>query len=162
MHRGVEVEARARIARTVEVAGHLTFAEDEHRAFVENVFDESGELVAVDRAGKRVAGFPERLGRLALVWTPTWGRVEVGALHTGRIFVDNSETRERSVDPSTVAHLDLSVPLQRWSGWPIEARVRVNNVFDTEYESFGYFWGVEPTFLPAAGTHAFVTLAYNP
>ncbi|GAB4223323.1 MAG: TonB-dependent receptor [Acidobacteriota bacterium] len=158
-HRGIELEFAARPTRSWELSGHLTVSRDVHDRFVENVFDSSGALVPVDRSGNRVAGFPERLGRIAVAWTPPWGRVELGALHTGRIYVDNSETRERSVDPSTVLHLDAAWTLARRGA---TLRLRINNLLDEEYESFGYFWGVEPTFIPAAGRHAFLMLSWRP
>lgn len=162
LHRGIELEGIWRFAPAFEVSGHLTLAKDEHLAFVENVFDDEGALVPVDRAGKRVAGFPERLGRIALAWRPAWGRVVLSALHQGRIYVDNGETRERSVDPSTVVHLDVAVPLAKRFDVPVEARLSVVNLLDREYETYGYFFGVEPTFIPAAGAQAFVTLVFAP
>ncbi len=158
-HRGVELELGARLASAWELRGHLTVSRDVHDRFVENVFDDTGTLVPVDRSGNRVAGFPDRLGRLAVVWRPRWGSVELGATHTGRIYVDNSESRDRSVDPYTVVHLDVAYRLPARG---TSLRLRVNNLLDHEYESYGYFWGVEPTFIPAAGRHAFLMLELRP
>jgi iron complex outermembrane receptor protein len=158
-HRGIELAARALLAPGWAVDGHLTLSRDEHVRFDEAVF--SPEPAIVDRSGNRVAGFPERTGRLAVVHEPRWGRVELGAYHTGRIYIDNSETEAISVDPWTSAHLDLRVDLPAIAEG-LSVRTRVENLFDEEYETFGFLWSDEPTFIPAADRSVSVILAYRP
>jgi len=155
-HRGVELELTAHPAPAWELQAHATFSEDRHVRYVEE-----GWAGPVDFSGNRVAGFPDRIARLSVAWSPGWGRLEFGARHAGRIFVDNSQTRAASTNPYTVAHLDAlwNLPLAGEAAYGL--RLRVDNLFDKEYEPFGYNWG-EPTFIPAAGRTALLMLSYKP
>jgi iron complex outermembrane receptor protein len=148
VHRGIELEAAGSLGRDLELAGNLMLSDDKHERYV--ILDE-------DLSGNRIAGFPDILGRIALSWEPSWGRLELGAFHAGRLYIDSTENRERSIDPYTTFHFDA-----RWDFAPrFSVRMRINNLLDEEYETFGYIWGT-PQFIPAAGRYGFLMLAYRP
>jgi iron complex outermembrane receptor protein len=156
-HRGVELEATARLAPRFDVQGYVTVSEDEYDRFVTTGW--TGETV--DYSGNRIAGFPERLARLALVWRPGPWRFELGGRHVGRIYIDNTETEALSIDPYTTVHLDAQRRLFSTPTADVEVRLRVENLLDEEYETFGFVWDA-PRFLPAADRNVFVMLSYSP
>jgi iron complex outermembrane receptor protein len=139
-------------------------------------FDFDGNFV--DYSGNAVAGVPDVLASLEL--TGGWGPVDglVSIRHVGEFFLDNSEDERKNPglrdDPDyihrineafTTVDLGLKIDLGPAAAGLIGAGqavvdVRVNNVFDELYTTFGYVWGPEPTWIPAAtrSTYVGVTL----
>ena len=163
-HRGVELEGAAFLSPEVEVRGNVSVTDDELVRFRALAWDDAaGDFVTVDYSGNRPAFFPEWLGNLSVAWTPAWGRVELGAFHAGRLYLDNSESRERSVDPWTVVHLAARWDLASTRDRVLSLRVRVDNLLDEEYETFGYVdWDGTPLYLPGADRTWFVSLGWTP
>ena len=102
--------------------------------------------------------------------TGGWGPVDVVASvrYAGRFFLDNTEDLrkypELKEDPSYIHRInqafttvDLGAKIDIGSRLPelLGARkmvidLRINNAFDSLYTTFGYVWGPEPTWIPAA------------
>ncbi len=121
-----------------------------------------------DHSGNRIAGVPEWLASLEL----TGGAGPVDAVVTvryvGSFFLDNTENLRKypdlTEDPAYIdrvneafltADLGLKIDLGPTLPHLIGARkslvdLRVNNLFDSLYTTFGYVWGPEPTWIPAA------------
>ncbi len=162
VHRGIELEWAAQLSSAISLSGHAMFSDDRLTDFVLPVFDwGSGEFVEVDYSGNRIAYFPNLLARASLAWELFWGRVALGVAHTGRVYLDNSQTRNMSIDPFQVldlsARLDFASKRQR----AYALHLRVENLLDKEYEAFGYSdWGT-PVFIPAATRHLFLMLSYK-
>ncbi len=134
---------------------------------------------SVDHAGNRVAGVPEWLGTVQLAggWGPLDGTLTVR--HSGRFYLDNTEDLRKQpegrLDPGfvhrvngafTTAELGLRADLGSRLAGALGARavaldLRVVNLFDSLYTSFGYFDGVEPVWIPAATRTAVVGLTFD-
>ncbi len=163
VHRGVELEVTARLAPEFEMSGHAMLSDDRLTDFVLPVYNwETGEDEEVDLSGNRIAFFPNLLARLTVGWTPAWGRVDLGASYSGRIYLDNEERQEMSIDPFTVFQLSTRIDLGPAGDSRYALRLQLNNLLDHEYEAFGYSdWGT-PVFIPAAGRHLFAMLSFKP
>jgi iron complex outermembrane receptor protein len=140
-------------------------------------FDFDGNVV--DSSGNAVAGVPEILGSLEV--TGGWGPVDglVSIRHVGEFFLDNTQDERRNPDirddPSyihkvneafTTVDLALKVDLGPSAARLVGAGtavvdLRVNNVFDELYTTFGYVWGPEPTWIPAATRSTYVGLTLD-
>jgi iron complex outermembrane receptor protein len=139
----------------------VMYSDDHLKDFVLQVFDwDTGLVNPVDYSGNRIAFFPNVLARLGLSWNQPWGRIGISGSHTGRIYIDNSETKEISIDPFTVVDLSARYDLPFGRDDSYSLRLQVNNLFDHEYESFGYSYGT-PVFIPAAGRHMFLMLSFK-
>ena len=121
-----------------------------------------------DHSGNRIAGTPDWLASLEL--TGGWGPVDVVASvrYAGSFYLDNTEDLikypELKEDPSYIHRvneafttLDFGAKINAGQSLAslIGARsvvidLRVNNVLDDLYTTFGYVWGPEPTWIPAA------------
>ncbi len=163
-HRGIEVEGAAYLGPDLELRGNLSVTDDELIRFRTLAWDDdAGDFVTVDWSGNRPAFFPEWLGNVSVAWTPPWGRVELGAFHAGRLYLDNSESPERSVDPWTVVHLAARWDVAAGRDRTLALRVRVDNLLDEEYETFGYVdWDGTPLYIPGADRTWFVSLGWTP
>lgn len=135
-------------------------------------FDFSGEFV--DYSGNAVAGVPEVLASLEI--TGGWGPVDglLSIRHVGEFYLDNSEDSRKNPeirdDPDyihrvneafTTADLALEVDLGPGTAELVGASraavdLRVNNLFDELYTTFGYVWGPAPTWIPAATRSTYV------
>ena len=121
-----------------------------------------------DHSGNRIAGVPEWLASLEL--TGGVGPVDavVTVRYVGEFFLDNTENLrkypELTEDPAYIDRVneafvttDLGLKIDLGTTFPglIGARestvdLRINNLFDSLYTTFGYVWGPEPTWIPAA------------
>ncbi len=128
-------------------------------AWSRNTFDQFVEYdwdgTAVDHAGDPIAGIPEWLGTLQA----SGGAGPVDALlalrHVGRFYLDNTGSRERSNDPFLSLDLSLTVDpgeaARRWLGAQrAVVELRLDNVTDELYTTFGYVEDGQPFWIPAA------------
>ena len=150
VHQGIEIEAILRPVPLfelgaladdfVELSGNLNANNDHFVSYTEYSTDwDTWESVALVQDGNRIAGSPTMLANanVRLNWRGAFAGI--GVRYVGRQYLDNSERRDRSIDPHTVAGLTLGYRLGEVAGLKgLEARLQVNNLFDTLYESAGY------------------------
>ena len=139
------------------VEGTLTLSRNTFTRYRE--YDFEGGSATYD--GNRIAGFPDVMASLVARWSWKGHQVNAAARHVGRFFLDNTESPDR-VNPSyTVVDLGGKVALP--AGWAAAAParvsldLRVNNLLDARYTSFGYV-DVAPLFIPAAGRNVYAGL----
>ena len=173
VHQGIELEATVRPIplfrvpglsdNLIELSGNLNVNNDHFVEYTEYATDwDTWESVALVQDGNRIAGFPAVLANAdaRLNWRGAFAGM--GVRYVGRQYLDNSERRDRSIDPHTVADLTVGYRLERHFGVKgLEVRLQVNNLFDTLYESAGYMGDVyavasegkvygTPYYIPAA------------
>ncbi|KGE14096.1 TonB-dependent receptor [Sphingobacterium deserti] len=61
--------------------------------------------------------------------------------YVSRQYLDNTSSRERSVDPFFVSNLRLRYSFSLWNIENIDANLAINNIFNEKYESHGYTYG---------------------
>jgi len=110
--------------------------------------------------GKSLPNIPSTLFNLSVNYHPRknmhlfahWKRV-------GHMYVDNANTEEGLIEPFGL--LDLGAKYQ-WGS--LEAMVKINNVFDKLYSTFGYGYewdGYHAFFWPGAPKNSFVNISYS-
>ncbi len=150
----------------------LSYTDATFDDFVE--FGFSGGVV--DHSGNRVAGVSDWLATLEL--TGGLGPVDLSVTlrHVGEFFLDNTEDLRKEPEVSgrpgfihrvnpAFTTVDLSA---EWSLGPLVARLvaardarvrlRINNLTDELYTTFGYMGWTEPEWIPAATRSAYVGL----
>jgi iron complex outermembrane receptor protein len=155
---GVEADGSWIIAPGLAIEAALSLARNTFTDYRE--YDFEGGSVVYD--GNRIAGFPDVMGTLGARWT--WRGHQVNALvrHVGRFYLDNTQSASRVNPAYTVADVAgrLALPTA-WAGGAGLARLgldlRVNNLFDERYTTFGYVDG-EPLYIPAAGRNVYAGL----
>jgi len=150
----------------------LSYTDATFDDFVE--FDFSGGVI--DHSGNRVAGVPDWLATLEL--TGGVGPVDLSMTlrHVGGFFLDNTEDLRRQpevrddpgyihrVNPSyTTVGLGAEISLGPKIASAIAARearlrLRVDNLADELYTTFGYMGWTEPEWIPAATRSVYVGL----
>jgi iron complex outermembrane receptor protein len=111
------------------------------------------DIVSYD--GKAIGFFPAVMGNLSA--HANWPRASLGfdLRYAGRIYVDNTESKDASAAPRTVLDADASYRLAVPGAGRVEFRARVLNAFDRRYETGGYMdydagGSLVPHLIPAA------------
>jgi iron complex outermembrane receptor protein len=155
---GFEADASWAVAPWLTLDGALSLSRNTFTEYRE--YDFEGGSIVYD--GNRIAGFPDVMGSLAA--RSQWRGHQFSALlrFAGRFYLDNTERADRANPAYAVADVAarLAIPTT-WGGTVGPATLgldlRVNNVFDEEYTSFGYVDGV-PLYIPAAGRNLYAGL----
>ncbi|MCL8001088.1 TonB-dependent receptor, partial [Brucella sp. 21LCYQ03] len=67
------------------------------------------------------------------------------------MYLDNTSSLDRSIDPSFVNNLRALYTLSAWGLERVDLNLAVNNVLNTKFATNGYTWGsIDPS-----GTHNF-------
>ncbi len=160
LHRGLELGARAKLARGQNLVLAASRSWDEFDQFVFHDWDGT----QYDYSGNPIALFPSHLFMVA--WNADWSagvRSRIRVRNTGRQHLDNSGLQERTIDPWTTVDLSLwlvpgKLGLPGLDG--ATAFVHLRNLLDTEYETWGYWYG-ENYLTPAAGRNFALGMDYK-
>jgi len=160
LHRGLELGVRAGLAAGHDLSLAASRSWDEFDEFLFHDWDGT----TYDFSGNPIALFPSHL--LMGAWTGAWSdgvRTRLRVRNTGRQHLDNSGLDDRTIDPWTTVDVSLwldpvSLGLSGLDG--ATAFVHLRNIFDTEYETWGYWYG-ENYLTPAAGRNFALGMDYR-
>lgn len=151
---GAELDAGVTLAPWLSLDGALSLSRNTFTRYRE--FDFEGGSVVYD--GHRVAGFPDVMASITVRGDWRGARATLSVRHVGRFFLDNTERDDRRNEGFTVADAGFRLPVPAsWTGGAsgrLALDLRVNNLFNARYTSFGYMDG-EPLYIPAAGRHVY-------
>jgi len=171
VHKGLELGLRWRVAQDHRLAVAASRSWNEYDDFVFELRDPAtGNLVySEDNSSNPIALFPDVL--LSATWTSRFGPLS-GRLrlrHVGEQYLDNSGLDDHTINASTRIDLSLFLDMAQ-VGFPsldgTEVYLRILNLFDEEYETYGYFdpWGGEGYqrhYTPGAARQFFVGVNYD-
>lgn len=147
VHRGLEVETSYRPSRGFSGYANLSFSDDRLVDYVINeaVYDDNWNLVGmneVDLGGNRIALFPALMASMGVGYTYGDLRFGINAQNLGKQYLDNTQNEERTIDPFTLVNLRTSIRFDRlFPETALTLDLQVNNLFDEEYETSGYYYG---------------------
>jgi len=157
---GLEVDSGVNVGRRVGVDAALSLARNTFLRYREH--DWEGGAAVYD--GNRVAGFPDVMGSITARADVGPARVTASLRHVGRFYLDNTQRADRVNPAWTTVDATAKVPLPaRILGglgpgqWALD--VRVHNLLDRRYTTFGYVDGGVPLFIPAAGRNVYAGLS---
>ena len=148
VHRGIEVSSKVKLPKNLYLAGNISYNDNYFKKFT--MKDWGGDI---DLAGNKIAGFPEILGNLKLGYRTEKLSSYLQMQHIGKQYLDNTENDERIIEAFNVTNFNIIYRLNKLSFADIELSMKVNNIFDAEYETEGYYdaWYNEKYYFPAAG-----------
>ncbi len=148
LHFGFELSAqlRLRYGFTLDVNGLLSHSRLDRYDVYE--IDGSGAPVVRSLDGNRIAGFPEKLANARLSWSDEGFSAALLWKYVGEQYTDNEQNEDNKVDAWSILNLALSYRSTALPWWKaVEARLSVNNIFDTLYAQSGegnqFFVGAE-------------------
>jgi len=158
-HKGLELGLRAKLTQRHDLSLAASRSWDRFKEFI---YHDDGSVY--DYSGNPISLFPSHL--LMLSWDAGW----TSAIHsrirlrdTGRQHLDNTGNKDRTIDPWTTVDLSLWFDLGEMGMRSLagaRAFLHVRNLGDTEYETWGYWYG-ENYFTTAAGRNFSVGVDYN-
>lgn len=156
-HRGLEVDGRVSLANRTTIDATMTLSRNTFSSYRE--FDFEGGSASYD--GNRIAGFPDVMASLVAKTAVGPADVQVALRHVGRFYVDSTERDDRSNDAYTVFDLSGRIPLAALAKGGlglkrVDLDLRINNLFDARYTTFGYVEEGVPLFIPAATRNVYV------
>jgi len=155
LHRGVELEASAWLTDVHMLRVAASRSWDEHDDYTTTLDPDTWESGEFDLSGNPIALFPEHFLTVAL--DSDFGPVDttLRVRSVGKQYLDNTGLEDRTIDAFTTVDLAVGVDLSALMGpSAVSTRLdlRVNNLLDEEYETWGYWYGGR-NLIPAAGRH---------
>lgn len=158
---GIELNGGVKASKWLRVAANLALSRNKVLDFTEYLDDyDNGGQLSYTYEKSDIAFSPSIVGGATLAFTPnkTW-EIDWISKYVSRQYLDNTQNKERSLDPFAVQDLRVSwAPFKKaLSGTRILAQV--NNVLDSKYEpngyTFSYFYNgmtaTENYYFPMAG-----------
>lgn len=175
VHAGVELASTNSLGRDFHLTGNFSYNYNRIKDFgvVEAVYDNDSDWNFLESrlssyTGKTIPGFPDYIGNLIAEFRHPRIHLTGRGRMIGRIYVENDNVRELSIDPYFVAAVSLGLTLGEIADLGrLELAARVDNVLDHKYEVSGY-GGVSrfrdvpdqhwSEYIPAAGRSIFTSL----
>lgn len=154
-HMGLELTGSVS-AGPLSFHANMTFSRN--RLVRYSAFDDTGAVMVLD--GFAIAGFPDFMANARVSYSQGNLTAAVSMQHVGDFFTDNLQDPDRTPDPGrtvdayTVFHGWIGYRFDLPGGSMAEARVQVNNLFDTNYIAHGE----GENFFPAAPRNVFASL----
>jgi iron complex outermembrane receptor protein len=141
-HIGIEVDGAWRMVESLTFSGNVTLSRN--RLVRYKVIDDNGAFVTLD--DNPIAGFPDALANLRLIWEPS--NVQVFALmkYVGPFYTDNFKNEMNKNDAYTVFNGGLLYTTPQIASAELTFRLEVRNIFDNLY----FTSGEGNAFFPAA------------
>jgi len=154
LHQGIELIGAWSPLDALSLSGNLALTD--HR-FVDHEEYDWAAGGMVQRDGNRVGFDPIYVANARLEISKWNARLALGVRSVGKQYVDNTQDESTAVSAHTLFHLDLSYRVENIpSARALELRVRANNLFDLEHETFGWNYG-EPLYFVGAPRAIYVT-----
>ena len=158
---GIELQADAKFAKWINVAGNISFSENKIKDFIEYVDDYDNGIQKENVYHNTDISFsPNTVASAGINFIPIKNsEINFQSKYVGRQFLDNTSHVSRSIDPYFVENIKLSYTLLKKVFKEVNFVFQVNNVFNKMYESNGYTFNyisngkfaVENYYFPMAG-----------
>jgi iron complex outermembrane receptor protein len=142
-HIGIELSGLVVFIDHLELRGNLTLSRNR---FVRHVDYSTGSPLSLNE--NPIAGFPDVLGNIRLTYRRDALSLSIAGRYVGKQYTDNFKDELNTVDPHFVSDAWISCRLANLVGdIGVEARLQVNNIFDSLYAAYGegkqFFVGAE-------------------
>ena len=175
VHAGIEFSAANQLSEKFRLSGNFSYNYNRIKRFAvtETVYDNDSDWNYVASRpysydNKTIAGFPDYIGNLIGEFTTDRLNLVYRGRIVGRIYVENSNVGDLSIDPYIVSSISCGISLgQAFNLGRLELSARLDNLFDKSYSSSGYggvtrfanaadqYWA---EYIPAAGRSIFTSL----
>lgn len=148
---GIELSANYNIIPSkLSVFGNLTYSLNKHLDYSEIAYDEDWNEFLVNYGDTEISFSPNWIGAFGVQFRP----IQTLTLHlqnkyVGEQFMTNTELEDGKLDAYFLSDLILTYAPD-WFGKNLEFSLLINNLFDREYESNGFYYE-GPYYYPQAG-----------
>ncbi len=133
---GIELSAATNITKCFSWKGNLSLSKNKVKNFVEHVDNwETGEQNITKLGTTDLAFSPNVTANSIFSYDKSGFGVQFISQYVGEQYIDNSSSKERSLDAYTVSNMNFSYEFKPGFAESLKINFLVNNVFDAEYES---------------------------
>lgn len=145
---GIELSAATNITKCFSWKGNLSLSKNKVKNFVEHVDNwETGEQNITKLGTTDLAFSPNVTANSIFSYDKSGFGVQFISQYVGEQYIDNSSSKDRSLDAYTVSNMNFSYEFKPGFAESLKINFLVNNVFDAEYESnawvYSYITGGE-------------------
>ncbi len=170
---GVELTGGVQISPLLRWDANITFSQNKIKNFVEQdvaVYDENEEWIEArsnELGTTDIAYSPDIVANSILSFSYRGFETALHSNYVGRQYLDNTSSKERSIDAYFVNNLRASYSFKIPHVESVALGVWVNNLFNVEYETNGYNYDSyylngkrvnEKRYFPQAGTNALANI----
>lgn len=140
---GIELQAGVRLTSTLEWSGNATFSRNKIEEYTQYLddFDQGGQNTRTFEE-TALSFSPSFIGNSIVSFTDDGFTAELISKYVSRQYLDNTQTRRRSIDPYFVNDVRVGYNFTGISYVKnIRATFQVNNVLNEKYETNGYTFG---------------------
>jgi iron complex outermembrane receptor protein len=142
---GIELQANTEISNWLNAAANVAFSRNKVKNFT-SYFDDydNGGQKSVNYAAADIAFSPNIVGGASLNFKPFKnGEISLISKYVGRQYLDNTSSRERSLDPFYVQDARVSYSLVNKLFKATHFIFQVNNLFNKKYVANGYTYSYQ-------------------
>ncbi|MGQ1908456.1 TonB-dependent receptor [Marinifilum sp. RC60d5] len=133
---GIELSAATNITKYFSWKGNLSLSKNKVKNFVEHVDNwETGEQNITNLGTTDLAFSPNVTANSIFSYDKSGFGVQFISQYVGEQYIDNSSSKDRSLDAYTVSNMNFSYEFKPGFAESLKINFLVNNVFDAEYES---------------------------
>ncbi|HET9325411.1 MAG TPA: TonB-dependent receptor [Candidatus Eisenbacteria bacterium] len=157
VHQGIELTAAAGApASPFLLTANATLSDNHFVEYREHYGPTPGDEVSYD--GNAIGFFPGALANASARAAWRNATLEVAAQYAGRMYLDNTESKDASIGPRTVVNLNAGWRFSTKALTSAELALRIFNLLDRRYATSGYMdydagGNLVPQFIPAATRH---------
>ncbi len=142
-HAGLEMETSWRLSHNLRFMGNYSWSINRY---------ESGTF-----QGNTLPNTVSALANLGIGWQflPSW-HLNLSARYAGRQYIDDENTVDLAIPAAWVTGLDLVGSVGR-----VEMHLKIDNLNDALYSTYGYAWGGEGYYWPGATRNGYLVVKVN-
>lgn len=144
IHRGFELNFNRILPWNISFSSNIAWSQNYFDAFIMYDWDDDYNVVKIDYKDKTIAGFPEILGNIALVYDLEPFVMQVKMNYAGKQYLDNTENDDRIIDSYQLFGLNCMYTFSDFiADYDVTLSCKIENILDTTFETSGYYdpWG---------------------
>ncbi|MFV0146787.1 TonB-dependent receptor [Empedobacter falsenii] len=140
--RGIELDANYKIIpNRLNIFGNITFSENKHENYTEEVWDENWNSSLKEYGKTKIALSPDVISAFGFEAIPFKNvLVNLTNKYVGEQYLSNTEPVDGKLDSYLVSDLLIRYSPKVKGIKSLEFSILINNLFDVEYESNGYYY----------------------
>jgi iron complex outermembrane recepter protein len=157
IHRGIELEVAYRQSQGLNLWANASFSDNRLRDYVINEWGGA----TTDLSDNIIALFPSTIISSGIGYRIKGVYFAFNLRSIGKQYLDNTENEDRVIEAHIICGLTLAYQLPKVvSMADFELSLKVNNLFDAEYEAAGYYdaWGGGNSYFVGAERNIFLNL----
>lgn len=137
---GIELVGGVQICKWLNWTGNVAFSSNKIKNFTEYVDNWEGDPIQVEHGKTNIAFSPDYVANSTFGFKYKKFNASFSSVAVGRQYMDNTSSKDRSINPYFVNHLQAGYTFKPRFMEEIGLNCRVNNLFNTKYETNGWVY----------------------